>query len=167
MSTNEIDNEEVLQFADSVLAEVDAEDGGADGFDMETQTLAMAAEDEGIDVHIDGVNGKPAYFRGDLTKPVTIGVYGVNSRAYKRAQAAIDRRKIRQGTLTVESLRDNELEKLVACTFRWSFVRKDKNAEADVRCDKANVEALYRRLPFVADKMMEAMKDHELFSKGS
>jgi hypothetical protein len=131
------------------------------GFDIHEQIEAAKSEDQGKAFHVRGADGKPAFHgEGPDRKPVTITVAGTHSERVRRKDREIRRRKIRQGTFTLEQAHDNAIELAVAATIGWDgFTSRG----APLPCTPANVEQLYRGCPWIFDDAQEAMNDHAGF----
>lgn len=149
------------------VKEVNLEQPSVTGFDISEQKELAKKEDEGITLHLEGVDGKPMFFRNSVGEvvPVTITVAGSNSDRFKDIENRIRKRKLKPRQLTGDTLHNDQIEKAAYCTLRWEGILDKGNP---VRCDHANALALYKHLPFVLRQVIEAMDDHEsFFSNGS
>lgn len=134
------------------------------GFDIDQQKTAAAQEDDGLDVHIQGVDGSPLFYRDSAgqKKPVIIRVAGSNSQKYRRIEEQLRKRKLRANMITGEALHSDQITKVVACTLHWEGFTS--NAD-DVPLTPRNARMVYERCPWVLDQLIEAMNDHESFFK--
>lgn len=131
------------------------------GFDVHQQIQAGKSEDAGKSFHVRGADGKPAFYGTETDrKPVTITVAGTHSERYRVKDREIKRRKIKQGTFTLEQAQDNSIELAVACTLAWEGFM---SGDVPVTCTPANVEQVYRGCPWVLEDAQEAMQDHAGF----
>lgn len=134
------------------------------GFDIDQQKTAAAQEDDGSDVHIQGVDGNPLYYRDKHgeKKPVIIRVAGAHSQKFRRIEEQLRKRKLRGSMITGEALHSDQITKVVACTLHWEGFTS--NAD-DVPLTPHNARMVYERCPWVLDQLVEAMNDHERFFK--
>jgi hypothetical protein len=153
--------DEVLAESDRLLEEM-ADEGGLDVFD---ETSNAKLENQGVPIHIKGLDGKLRYFRQNGERvPVTITVCGVNSDRHKGVEKEIRLRKLNPGSINSQKFYDDAIEKAAACTMSWvGMFNKGK----EVRCDRHNAAAIYKALPHILDQVQEAMNDHSLFSGSS
>jgi hypothetical protein len=132
------------------------------GFDIEVQAAAANQEDNGTVVHIHGVDENPLFFKADSgeDKPVSITVTGVHSQRFRRIEAQHRKRKLKASRLTGETIYDENIEKVAACTVSWEgfFVNG-----TPVEMTPHNVKELYKRCPWVLEQVLEAMNDHARF----
>jgi hypothetical protein len=137
------------------------------GFDIESQVEQAKMENEGIVVHINGIDEKPQFFNkdGKLT-PVTITVAGEHSDHYRRAEAAIRKRKLKPKSMTGQVVYDDNIEKIAACTLAWEgFFSRRRGSDTLVLVPMTpdNVKQVYNRCPWVLEQVLMAMTDHASF----
>jgi len=131
------------------------------GFDINAQAEQAKKEDEGILVHVNGVDENPAYYgEGEDRKPVTIRVAGAHSQKYRAIERDLRKRKIKPKSLTAQQAFEDNLMKAVECTLDWEGFDVDGTP---VPLTRKNVEMLYRRCPWVYDQIIEAIHDHAAF----
>lgn len=134
----------------------------SNGFDIQAQAEQAKKEDEGIVVHIHGVDEIPAYYEAPEggEKPVTITVAGAHSQKYRAVERDLRKRKIKPKSLTSQQAFEDNLFKAVACTITWEGFHVSGTF---VEPTAHNVEMVYRRCPWVYDQVIEAMHDHAAF----
>ena len=134
------------------------------GFDIQRQKEATRAEDEGIDVHIHGLDGEPMYYALEENPaeefPVTIRVAGAHSSLFRQAEETLRRRKLKASTFTGTKIYEDNLFKVVQCTLNWDGFT---DGESNLPFTKDAVRQVYMQFPWVLDQVMEAMNDHSRF----
>lgn len=143
--------------------ELDTREPGAIGFDMQAESSRAGDEDAGTDVHIRNIKGQLCY--DEDGEPITITVAGTYSRTYRRVEAAQRKRPFKGRKLNAQSAMDEQIERVVACTLRWSPAMKAGGAP--LPCTPGNAADMYKRCPWVLDDLVEAMNDHERFFTSS
>lgn len=135
----------------------------AGGFDIAAQVEQASVEDEGVEIHIHGVDDRPLFFkRGSELLPVTITVAGAHSARAREADALSRKRKLKASNLTGESLHDDTVRKTAYCTLRWQgFTDRGK----EVPLSEHNAAMIYKRCPWVLNQVIEGMNDHDRFFK--
>lgn len=133
------------------------------GFDISKQAEVANQEDEGVFVHVNGLDDMPMYYEEDgEEKPVGIYVAGSHSTRYRRIEDQLRKRKIKPRQLTGEAIYDDNVAKAVACTLSWQGFRQGDEV---IPLTNQNAEHLYKTCPWVYDQVLEAMHDHKRFFK--
>lgn len=132
------------------------------GLDVTKHEAALRLEDEGRVVHLMGPHGP--IMDGDV--PVTITVAGSYSRHFRDQQNRQRDRMLRQRRLKVTSdlVNDADLELQAACVLGWQGIEQDGKP---LPCTFENAKMLLRALPDVREQVVEAMYDHEGFTRTS
>jgi len=134
----------------------------SNGFDIDLQAAQAKKEDEGIVIHIHGVDEIPLYYKDHEgeNKPVTITVAGAHSQKYRAVERELRKRKIKPKSLTSAQAFEDNMHKAVVCTLTWEgFNVNGQHVEPTAH----NVEMVYKRCPWVYDQVVEAMHDHAAF----
>lgn len=132
------------------------------GFDIQAQAEQAKREDEGIVVHIHGVDEVPMYFtdHDGEEKPVTITMAGAHSQRYRDVENDLRKRRIKPKSLTSGQAFEDNMVKTVKCTLAWEGFHVDGTP---IEPTEHNARMLYKRCPWVYDQVVEAMHDHAAF----
>lgn len=135
-------------------------------FDITEQKQAARNEDQGIDVHIHGLDDLPMFFEQDgEEKPVTITVVGSHSSRCRRFEEQLRKRKLKPSNLTGKRIYDDNIEKTAHCSLDWQGFFMDGK---EVPFSQHNVKEVYVQCPWVLEQVLEAMNDHaRFFESGS
>jgi hypothetical protein len=138
----------------------------ATGFDIKAQVEKAKKEDEGIDVHVNGVDEQPLYYqKEEEMHPVTIRMAGVHSALFRRAEERIRKRKLKPRQFTGELIYEDNIEKVAACALGWDGFYSNGQ---EVPFTQENIKEIFKQCPWVLDQCMEAMNDHaSFFENGS
>lgn len=135
------------------------------GFDIAVEKQAAGAEDEGTDVHVEGVDGTPRYYERNGEKvPVTIRVAGAHSSRFRRVEETMRKRKLKARKMTGEVVYEDQLDKIAGCILSWDGILSGGQS---VELTTHNAKMLLKACPWVMEQLTEAMNDHErFFSRG-
>lgn len=132
------------------------------GFDIEVQKKNREIEDEGVFVHLIGLDDMPMMYEDDdgELQPVGVTVAGDHSNRARAFDKEVRRRKITSKSLTGARLHEDNVERAARCTIDWQgfFSGKQK-----VEFSLHNVRTVYQEAPWVLEQVTEAMRDSSRF----
>lgn len=140
------------------------------GFDMADQKEAASIEDDGVFVHIHGLNDQAMYYTpldapddGETHEvPVGITITGTHSKRFREIDGRQKRRRLKAKDFTGARVQEDNIEKVAYCTISWQGILDHKK---EVRCDNANATTLFTEHPWLLEQLSEAMADHERFTE--
>lgn len=131
-----------------------------------TQDVAER-EEEGTLVHVPDENGDEQFEgEGENRKPVTLRVVGSYSATYKRAREKQRNKNLKRGRsgVTAEALDEGELALHAACVKPEDFGPFTSKGTPFTYSSK-NVVLLLQSAPWIEEKVVEAIYDHQRFTK--
>lgn len=117
-------------------------------FDLASFDGLVEAQEAGIEVEINGPDGKPLGENG-----FRIRIAGVDSKRFRSIRREFLTEDLAGESfteLTPDQQDDRQLRTLARCTLAWSPVILDGG---DFLYSEANARALYRRFPFIRDQV--------------
>lgn len=142
-----------------------SENGGSPkrlGFNLSEKVKELEAEDAGATFQICDAEGEPAF---DIDgSPVTWTVCGINSEAYRRAEAWQNKvfRQQRGVEETPQQERERQAEFVARCSKGFSGIR---DGEGLLQFTTKNATRVLLALPYIARQVSVRMGNHAGFTK--
>jgi len=137
------------------------------GINLDTLKADAALEDVGKLVHINDVDGKPAFYGpADARKPVTIRIAGALSTKYRRAEQAFN------AAGSTGRARKNALARLLdwraidvtaGCILAWDGFFYDPEETRPLPMTSENASAVLEAAPYILAQLIEEQGDHAGF----
>ena len=137
-------------------------------FDFKQQKELAKVEDEGIFVHIAGLDEVPLYYFPQDTEegkeieeePVGWWVTGSHSKRFREIEARHRKRRLKPKDMTGGRAFEDGIDKMVHCVLRWVGMEEDGVV---IECTPENVRMVLVECPWVLEQVSEVMNDHKLF----